>query len=96
MVQKIPRLCCKPRIQTIEVKKYVELHLHISFFPFSNGIHICGNKGLDKMKSGVNIDCNYIIRVSKLMNDIELPRPTKKLFDIDGTELPVIMVETEV
>jgi hypothetical protein len=48
------------------------------------------------MKSGVNIDCNYIIRVSKLMKIAELPRPTKKLLDSDGSVLPLILVETEV
>ena len=47
------------------------------------------------MKSGVNIDCKYIIRVSKLMKTAELPRPTKKLLDSDGTILPLILVETE-
>ena len=47
------------------------------------------------MKSGVNIDCNYIIRVSKLMRIAELPRPSKKLIDSDGTILPLITVVTE-
>lgn len=47
------------------------------------------------MRSGVNIDCKYIIRVSKLMRIAELPRPTKKLLDSDGTILPLITVETE-
>lgn len=46
------------------------------------------------MKSNVNIDCNYIVRVSKLMKTAELPRPTKRLVDVDGTRLPLIMVET--
>ena len=48
------------------------------------------------MKSNINIDCNYIVRVSKLMQNAELPRPTKRLVDVDGTRLPLIMVETEV
>lgn len=47
------------------------------------------------MKSNV-IDCNYIVRVSKLMRNVELPRPTKRLVDSDGTRLPLIMVECEV
>jgi hypothetical protein len=47
------------------------------------------------MKKGFTIDCNYIIRVSKLMRIAELPRPTKKLLDSDGTILPLITVETE-
>ena len=47
------------------------------------------------MKSGVNIDCKYIIRVSKLMKTAELPRPTKKLLDSDGSRLPLVLVETE-
>lgn len=47
------------------------------------------------MKSGVNIDCNYIIRVSKLMRIAGLPRPSKKLIDSDGTILPLITVVTE-
>ena len=47
------------------------------------------------MKSGVNIDCKYIIRVSKLMEMAKLPRPKKRLLDIDGTRLPLITVECE-
>ena len=52
--------------------------------------------GFVKMKSGVNIDCNYIVRVNKLMENLELPRPSKKITDVDGTRLPLIMVECEV
>ena len=52
--------------------------------------------GLVKMKSGVNIDCTYIVRVKKLMEDIDLPRPTKKLMDSEGTRLELITVECEV
>ena len=48
------------------------------------------------MKSGVNIDCKYIIRVNKLMENLELPRPAKKLLDSDGSKLPLILVECEV
>ena len=48
------------------------------------------------MKSGVNIDCKYIIRVSKLMKIVELPRPSKRLLDSDGTPLPLITVECEI
>lgn len=48
------------------------------------------------MKSGVNIDCRYVIRVSKLMENLELPRPNKKLVDSDGSKLPIILVECEV
>ena len=47
------------------------------------------------MKSGVNIDCKYVIRVSKLMKMAELPRPTKRLIDSDGSILPLILVECE-
>ena len=48
-----------------------------------------------EMKSGVNIDCRYVIRVSKLMKITKLPRPTKKIVDCDGSRLPLILVETE-
>ena len=49
------------------------------------------------MKSGVNIDCNYVIRVSKLMKIMRLPRPRKKVFlRGDGEIIPIIMVECEV
>ena len=42
------------------------------------------------MKSGVNIDCNYMVRVKKLMENVDLPRPrlrrpNRKLLDSDGT-----------
>ena len=47
------------------------------------------------MRSGVNIDCKYIIRVSKLMEMTRLPRPSKKLIDSDGSILPLITVECE-
>jgi hypothetical protein len=47
------------------------------------------------MRSGTNIDCKYIIRVSKLMKMAELPRPSKRLLDSDGTRLPLITVECE-
>jgi hypothetical protein len=47
------------------------------------------------MRSGTNIDCKYIIRVSKLMKMAELPRPSKRLLDIDGTRLPLITLECE-
>lgn len=52
--------------------------------------------GVIKMKSGVNIDCNYIVRVSKLMENLELPRPSKRITDVDGKRLPIILVECEV
>lgn len=42
----------------------------------------------------VNIDCNYIIRVADYMNN-ELPRPSKKLIDNDGSILPLILVTVE-
>jgi hypothetical protein len=45
------------------------------------------------MRSGVNIDCNYIIRVKDYM---PLPRPNKRLIDSDGSILPLITVTTEV
>lgn len=46
------------------------------------------------MKSGVNIDCKYIIRVKDLM-DVKLPRPSKRLLDCDGTRLPLITITCE-
>ena len=45
---------------------------------------------------GYTIDCRYVIRVSKLMENLELPRPNKKLLDNDGSKLPLILVECEV
>ena len=48
------------------------------------------------MKSGVNIDCRYVIRVKDLMRIAELPRPRKRLLDSDGTVLPLILVECSV
>ena len=45
---------------------------------------------------GYTIDCKYIVRVSKLMENLELPRPNKKLLDSDGSKLPLILVECEV
>lgn len=49
------------------------------------------------MRSGVNIDCNYMIRVKKLMEDINLPsprlrRPNRKLLDVDGSRIPLIIL----
>ena len=44
---------------------------------------------------GYIIDCDYVVRVCDLMKMAELPRPTKKLLDSDGTILPLITVETE-
>ena len=48
------------------------------------------------MKSGVNIDCNYMVRVKKLMENVDLPRPrlrrpNRKLLDSDGSQLPLIL-----
>lgn len=43
----------------------------------------------------VNIDCNYYLNVAKLMKT-ELPKPSKKLYDIDGSRLPLILVESDV
>lgn len=48
------------------------------------------------MRSGTNIDCKYIIRVSKLMKMAELPRPSRRLLDSDGSRLPLITITTEV
>ena len=39
----------------------------------------------------VNIDCKYYLNVAKLM-ETELPKPTKKLLDIDGSRLPLVLV----
>ena len=49
------------------------------------------------MKSGVNIDCNYMINVKKLMRKVQLHeprlrRPNRKLLDVDGSRLPLILV----
>lgn len=47
------------------------------------------------MKSGVNIDCKYLIRVKKIMETVNLPRPTKKKFLIgDGEILQIIKVHS--
>ena len=73
----------------------VGLYLYSFIFYFSIGVCVWCNKGVHKMKSGVNIDCRYVIRVSKLMKIVKLPRPTKKIVDCDGSRLPLIMVETE-
>ena len=54
------------------------------------------------MKSGVNIDCNYIIRMKKVMEYTNLPSPrlrkptSKILYDIDGSILPIVKVECPV
>lgn len=50
------------------------------------------------MKSGVNIDCRYVIRVSKLMEIANLPRPRKRQthLELDGEILPIITVSAEV
>ena len=77
------------------IVKYVSLYLHSLIFYFNTNLCVWCNKGVHKMKKGFTIDCNYIIRVSKLMRIAELPRPTKKLLDSDGTILPLITVETE-
>jgi len=49
------------------------------------------------MKSGVNIDCNYIVKVKKLMKYYYLPkprlrRPNKKILDVDGSRIPLIIL----
>lgn len=50
------------------------------------------------MKSGINVDCKYIIRVSKLMENLELPRPkNKSKFIVNDREfLPIVTVECEI
>ena len=45
----------------------------------------------------MSIDLDYYINVYDLMR-IDLPRPTPrntKLFDVDGVEIPLILVEAE-
>ena len=43
---------------------------------------------------GYTIDCKYIIRVSDLMQDVYLPRPTKKNVIVNyGEVLPIISIE---
>ena len=50
------------------------------------------------MKSGVNIDCNYVVRVKNVMRLTTLPeprlrRPTSKILrDVDGSHLPLIIL----
>ena len=49
------------------------------------------------MGSGVNIDCNYIINVKRLMKKayLEKPRlrkPKRRLYDADGSQLPLIIL----
>ena len=49
------------------------------------------------MRSGVNIDCNYVINVKKVMKKAYLPRPrlrrpNRKLLDVDGSRLPLIIL----
>ena len=44
---------------------------------------------------GYTIDCNYVVRVKDLMKIAELPRPTRRLLDCDGSRLPLILVECE-
>lgn len=40
-----------------------------------------------------DIDNNYLIKVAPLMY-FELPKPSKKLYDIDGKQIPIIWVNT--
>ena len=67
----------------MRIKSYLNLHLCLT-----------NTKESLKMK-GYTIDCKYIVRVKDLMKIAELPRPTKKLLDSDGTILPLITVECE-
>ena len=82
-----------------DVKQNELFQSHLLHTPTITSIHTSGcvysREVKVKMKSGVNIDCNYIIRVSKLMRIAELPRPNRKLIDSDGTILPLITVVTE-
>lgn len=41
---------------------------------------------------GYTIDCTYLIEVKHLM----LPRPSKRITDVDGETLPIIRVEVPV
>ena len=55
------------------------------------------NIGFDKMRSGVNIDCNYVINVKQVMKKAYLPRPrlrrpNRKLLDVDGSRIPLIIL----
>jgi len=46
---------------------------------------------------GYTIDCNYVVRVSNLMELLHLPYPKKRNMIInDGEKLPIITVETEI
>lgn len=42
-----------------------------------------------------HINYNFIINVAKLMQRHTLPRPSRKLKDIDGTYLPIILVKLD-
>lgn len=54
------------------------------------------------MRSGVNIDCRYVVRVNKLMEIENLPSPRRRLprpnkrFDFVERGLPLITVTCEV
>jgi len=52
--------------------------------------------GHDIMK-GFQIDCNYLIPVCDKMKEAHLPsprlkRPNRKLLDVDGSRLPLIVI----
>ena len=83
--------------RSVKPNESLWFHLHYTLHSLSNHINDCiYQREVElKMKSGVNIDCKYIIRVSKLMEMAKLPRPKKRLLDIDGTRLPLITVECE-
>ena len=93
MVQEVQSLRHITRIQTIEVNRYVHLHLLNPIFPFSNGVRVCGNNRSDKMK----VDKNYYVSVKDLMNKT-LPRPAlkKTILVNDGEWLPIVTVETSI
>ena len=50
------------------------------------------------MVKGYSIDCRYVVRVSELMKNINLPAPRKrtKFLINDGEILPIISVSCEI
>lgn len=74
-----------------------QLHLLSIIHSINRNMDIQQDKGFDKMRSGVNIDCNYVINVKQLMKRAYLPRPrlrrpNRKLLDVDGSRIPLIIL----
>ena len=74
-----------------------QLHLLNIIHSINRNMDIRQDKGFDKKRSGVNIDCNYVINVKQLMKRAYLPRPrlrrpNRKLLDVDGSRIPLIIL----